>query len=80
MTSSVWGCWSGVLLAYYVRYVESPPRLHSTKADGLILLALALMVVQGFLLEALRIQATDDPWAIFLARGLCAKSAILVKQ
>jgi Fe-S oxidoreductase/nitrate reductase gamma subunit len=60
----------GVLHALYVRYLKQPDKLHSTLADSLMLVFLGLMVVQGFLLEGLRIQATNDPWAPFSPVGL----------
>lgn len=52
----------GVLRAVNRRFILKPDRLHISKADFLILAFLAAMVVQGFLLEALRIKVTSDPW------------------
>lgn len=59
----------GLALAYYRRYVEAPDRLHSGSGDSIMLGLLVVLCVQGFLLEALRIHATDDPWAIYSPVG-----------
>jgi len=56
---------AGVAKAFHRRYIQRPNRLHSTRADALILITLALLVVQGFLLEGLRIHVTTDPWRHF---------------
>ncbi len=54
----------GVGIAVYRRYVLRPVRLERGKhADALLLAALGLIVATGFLLEGMRIEATDDPWA-----------------
>lgn len=55
----------GVVLAASRRYIQRPDNLHNTPADFYMLGILALMVVQGFLLEALRIAATQDSWAAY---------------
>lgn len=54
---------AGVLIAAHRRYVRHPDLLHNAPGALLVLLLLALMVVQGFGLEALRIAVTRDPWA-----------------
>ena len=59
----------GCAYAFHVRYVQKPDRLHSTGGDAWMLILLALLGVQGFLLEALRIHATNDPWAIYSPVG-----------
>lgn len=55
----------GLAKATYRRYSEQPDKLHSAPADRFLLLALAVLLVQGFLLEALRIKVTQDPWATY---------------
>lgn len=59
----------GVATAAYHRLIERPDRLHTTRSDILVLGLLALMVVQGFVLEGLRIHVTDDPWKHFSPVG-----------
>ena len=60
----------GCLLMYHRRYVQAPDQLHSRTADALMLHILTLLLVQGFVLEGLRIHATDDPWAAYSPVGL----------
>ena len=64
------GLFIGVLYAYTRRYFIKPDNLHSSPADVLALGLLALMVVQGFCLEALRLHAQPDPWAHWSPIGL----------
>lgn len=52
----------GCGLAAYRRYFQAPDRLHSNTADAFLLAIIAFLCVQGFLLEGLRIHATNDPW------------------
>lgn len=59
----------GLFIAALRRYVAKPDLLHSTKLDSWMLSVLGLLIVQGFLLEALRIGATADPWAAFSPVG-----------
>lgn len=59
----------GVGLAFHRRYIERPDRLHSTPSDLWMLGLLWLMAAQGFLLEGLRIHATNDPWALYSPVG-----------
>lgn len=44
------------------RYVRKEPQLHNTGADMILLGALVLLCIQGFVIEALRIHVTNDPW------------------
>lgn len=60
----------GVALAAKRRYLDQPDKLHSRRADSVFLLVIALLVVQGFLLEGLRIHVTNDRWAPFSPIGL----------
>ena len=67
-TSFVWDIFGGVLasvgigMAAWRRYVIRPGRLNTFLDDGFILLLLGLLLFTGFLLESLRIGATQlDP-------------------
>jgi Fe-S oxidoreductase/nitrate reductase gamma subunit len=60
----------GISLAYKRRYLEAPDKLHSNSGDRFMLQLLAWLLVQGFLLEGLRIHATEDPWAAYSFVGL----------
>lgn len=53
----------GICLASHRRYKQKPDKLHSTKADRFMLQMFSLMLIQGFLLEGLRIHGSTDPWA-----------------
>lgn len=59
----------GTLMAIHKRYVANPDRLHKTPGDWLMLAMLAALCIQGFLLEGMRIAATDDPWALYSPVG-----------
>lgn len=60
----------GLGLAAHRRYIKNADLVHNKKADSLILIILALLVAQGFILEGLRIHATNDPWAAWSPVGL----------
>jgi Fe-S oxidoreductase/nitrate reductase gamma subunit len=60
----------GIVYAYYLRSIVKPDRLNTAFGDHLMLASLAIMSVQGFILEALRIKATNDPWAFYSPVGL----------
>ncbi len=60
----------GIIFAVHIRYSQSPDRLHSSSGDMFMLALLAALIVQGFMLEGLRIHATDDPWALYSPVGL----------
>ncbi len=59
----------GVGLMAYRRYILKEDRLHSQPADYHMLVFLTLLIVQGFVLEGLRIHATNDPWAAYSPIG-----------
>lgn len=52
----------GVLKAYHRRIIQKPDRIHTQSGDFLMLGFLLALCIQGFLLEAFRITATNDPW------------------
>jgi Fe-S oxidoreductase/nitrate reductase gamma subunit len=60
----------GVLIAFHRRYLLTPDRLHNTNADFFFLFLLVALIVQGFMLEGLRIYVTNDPWANYSPVGL----------
>lgn len=60
----------GCGLAAHRRYIQKADQLHNRAGDSLMLIVLALLVVQGFLLEGLRIRATADQWANWSPIGL----------
>ncbi len=60
----------GCLLAAHRRYISQSKEIHSSLSDCLMLLLLSALIVQGFLLEGLRIHATQDPWAKYSPIGL----------
>ncbi|MBX7145221.1 MAG: respiratory nitrate reductase subunit gamma [Oligoflexia bacterium] len=60
----------GCALAAQRRYIDKNPRVHNRAVDAFMLIALALLIVQGFVIEGLRIHATDDPWRWYSPVGL----------
>ncbi len=59
----------GVLMAAARRYLRRPRKLVHTDEAALILAAVLLMCVQGFLVEGWRIAATNDPWGAWSPFG-----------
>lgn len=59
----------GCALAAKRRYVQNPDLLHNQPADFFLIGMLALLCVQGFILEGLRIHAAGDPWAAYSPIG-----------
>jgi Fe-S oxidoreductase/nitrate reductase gamma subunit len=55
----------GLGLAIYRRYIVRPDRLNTDWRFNLTLPLLALIILTGFLLEALRLAAVEPPWAPF---------------
>ena len=53
----------GLLTMLFWRGVLRPARLHSALDDWVAVLLLLLLFVQGFFVEALRLAATEPPWA-----------------
>jgi Fe-S oxidoreductase/nitrate reductase gamma subunit len=52
----------GVGMAAWRRYIRKPETLPTVWLDGWALGLITLMIVTGFLVEALRIASLDDPW------------------
>lgn len=59
----------GILFFGYRRHVLRADATSLSRNEDFILIVLALLVVQGYLLEGLRIYATDDPWALYSPVG-----------
>lgn len=66
----------GILMAYYRRYVLKPERLDNQRDDAYSLHLLLLIVVTGFIIEGLRIAATQDPWAAWSPVGMVVGSIL----
>lgn len=60
----------GCLIFAHRRYLGTSDLTHNRPADASFLFVLILLCVQGFLLEGLRIHATNDPWAPYSPVGL----------
>lgn len=60
----------GTALIAKTRYLDKPDRLHNAPADVMALVVLAVLLIQGFVLEGLRIHVTHDPWAAYSPIGL----------
>ncbi|MBI4527097.1 MAG: respiratory nitrate reductase subunit gamma, partial [Deltaproteobacteria bacterium] len=63
-------CILGVLIALFHRYRLRPGRLNNTWQDPVVLGWLLAVLVTGFMIEGLRILATQDPWAAWSPVGL----------
>ncbi|HYP54181.1 MAG TPA: (Fe-S)-binding protein [Pyrinomonadaceae bacterium] len=59
----------GVLMAAARRYLKRPRKLVHTDEAAVILAAVFVMCLQGFLIEGWRIAATADPWAAWSPFG-----------
>ncbi|HEX6622793.1 MAG TPA: (Fe-S)-binding protein, partial [Pyrinomonadaceae bacterium] len=59
----------GVLLAAARRYLGRPRKLVYTDESALILAAVFVLCLQGFLVEGWRIAATNDPWGAWSPFG-----------
>src|SRR5918997_3126354 len=68
---------AGVLMAAARRYLRRPRKLVHTDEAALILAAVFVMCLQGFLVEGWRIAATDDPWGAWSPFGnLVARASL----
>jgi Fe-S oxidoreductase len=59
----------GCMFAAHRRYLIRDDKLHNRFADSLLLNLFSLLIIQGFLLEGLRIHATNDPWGAYSIIG-----------
>jgi Fe-S oxidoreductase/nitrate reductase gamma subunit len=53
----------GVLMAVYRRYILRPATVETAPDDVILLALLVVLVVQGFVVQALRLAVEQDPWA-----------------
>jgi len=60
----------GGVLALFRRYILRPKRLDNTWDDAVTLLIIVCVLASGFVVEALRILNTADPWAFWTPGGL----------
>jgi Fe-S oxidoreductase/nitrate reductase gamma subunit len=60
----------GCLYFTHRRMIEKHGASHSSWNDYFVLGMLAVLIIQGFVLEGLRIHATNDPWALYSPIGL----------
>ncbi len=66
----------GVLYFGYRRFIENADPVHNAMNDIFILVMLAVLVIQGFALEGLRIHVTNDPWALYSPIGWLFAKAV----
>ncbi len=59
----------GIVMAAARRYLKRPKKLVYTDEATLILVAIFLLCLQGFLVEGWRIAATNDPWGAWSPFG-----------
>ncbi|MBO8142732.1 MAG: (Fe-S)-binding protein [Firmicutes bacterium] len=72
------GAMVGLLIAAYRRYVARLPRLtHGLARDGFFLGALFAILFTGYMVEGLRIVATQDPWAPWTPVGTAFGRALV---
>lgn len=56
---------AGILYAIYRRVILQPKTLQTAADDVIILAFLLVLVIQGFVLQALRLAVTHDSWAVW---------------
>lgn len=67
----------GLAVALWRRYVIKPAKLtHGIWTDGFFLWSLMGIMVTGYLVEGIRIVATNDPWAAWSPIGLATGRAL----
>lgn len=67
----------GIGIAAWRRYMSRLPRLElGQRADALLLAALFLLLLTGFVISGVRIAATDDPWGRWRPAGFVIGLAI----
>ena len=60
----------GIGMAAYKRYIDKPDHEDYTFDDALLLILIFVILFTGFVMEGLRIYATNDPWAWWSPVGL----------
>ncbi len=66
----------GIGMATYKRYIDKPDHEDYTFDDALLLVLVFAILFTGFILEGLRIYATDDPWSLWSPVGLFFSTVI----
>lgn len=77
----------GIGMAAYKRYIDKPDHEDYTFDDAFLLIVIFVILLTGFVMEGLRIYATNDPWAwwspvgllfaaVFQGSGLSVRSAL----
>ena len=56
----------GLILAFIRRYIQKPDRLDTILDDGVTLALIFIVVLSGFMLEGLRIAATEQHYILVL--------------
>lgn len=59
----------GVLMAIWRRYGQRPDRLDNKKDDAIVLALILAILVTGFVIQAVRMAALDDPWGVYAFIG-----------
>lgn len=67
---------AGVIYFGYRRFMQKADPVHVSPNDSFLLVMLAVLVVQGFALEGLRIHATNDPWQLYSPIGWLVAEAV----
>ncbi len=60
----------GIAMAAYKRYIDKPDHEDYTFDDAFLLILVFIILFTGFVLEGLRIYATNDPWVWYSPVGL----------
>ena len=68
----------GIGMATYKRYIYKLDHEDYTLDDALLLILVFLILITGFILEGLRIYATNDPWAWWSPVGLAFSELIRI--
>lgn len=55
----------GLLMAIWRRYITKPDRLDNKMGDGILLALILFILVTGFMIQAVRMAAKPDPYAIY---------------
>lgn len=63
------GLMIGIGAFAYRRLIARPDLVHTRIADWIMLGALFILCIQGYLLEGFRIKVTQDPWALYSPVG-----------
>ncbi len=67
---------AGILFFGYRRFIQNADAVNNTPNDIFILAMLAVLVVQGYVLEGARIHVTHDPWALYSPIGWLFAKAV----